>query len=108
MGREPAKCGTDAGYFRHRRTNHEEPCDDCRTAHAAATRRSKDNPRPKKTCACGRPMRHSSVQCGRCKKSNKASLVSYSDTEDDPKRPIAWRPNRRGIQVPVYKQSEVA
>jgi hypothetical protein len=31
----------------------------------------------------------------------------YTDTEHDPKRPVAWRPNGRGIQVPVY-ESEVA
>lgn len=31
----------------------------------------------------------------------------YTDTEHDPKRPVAWR--RKGnIQVPVYEQSEVA
>lgn len=35
-------------------------------------------------------------------------LRGYSDTEHDPKRPVAWRPNGRGIQVPVYEQSEVA
>lgn len=34
-------------------------------------------------------------------------LLTYSDTEHDPKRPVTWRP-RRGIQVPVYDQSEVA
>jgi hypothetical protein len=32
----------------------------------------------------------------------------YTETEHDPKRPVAWRPNGRGIQVPVYEQSEVA
>lgn len=31
-----ALCGTDSGYFRHRRQLHEPPCDACRLAHAAA------------------------------------------------------------------------
>lgn len=31
-----AKCGTDGGYYRHRRSLREDPCDDCRAAHAAA------------------------------------------------------------------------
>lgn len=32
-----AVCGTDSGYFRHR-TRGEEPCPDCRAAHAAKQR----------------------------------------------------------------------
>lgn len=36
--RIPAKCGTDSGYYRHRRTLKEEPCDACKAAHAAAIR----------------------------------------------------------------------
>jgi hypothetical protein len=31
----------------------------------------------------------------------------YTDTEHDPKRPVAWR-LKGHIQVPVYEQSEVA
>jgi hypothetical protein len=33
----PARCGTPAGYQRHRRRN-EQPCDDCRVANAAYMR----------------------------------------------------------------------
>lgn len=33
-----AKCGTDGGYYRHRRTLKEAPCDACRAAHSKATR----------------------------------------------------------------------
>lgn len=32
--RRPAACGTDSGYFRHRRSD-EEACDPCKAAHAA-------------------------------------------------------------------------
>lgn len=32
-----ATCGTDSGYYRHRRMN-TPACDPCRAAHAAATR----------------------------------------------------------------------
>lgn len=41
------------------------------------------------------------------RRSKAERLLTYSDTEPDPKRPVAWR-HRRGIQVPVYDQSEVA
>ncbi len=34
--RRPAKCGTDAGYYRHVRALREEPCAGCRAAHAKA------------------------------------------------------------------------
>ena len=33
----PAACGTDSGYFRHRRLE-QDPCTLCKTAHAAAER----------------------------------------------------------------------
>lgn len=35
-GKGPADCGTDAGYYRHRRTLKEPACDACKTAHSAA------------------------------------------------------------------------
>lgn len=34
-----AACGTDSGYFRHRRFLREKACGDCRAAHAEAERR---------------------------------------------------------------------
>lgn len=40
--RRPAECGTDSGYYRHRRQLKDEPCDDCRRAHAEATRVGKN------------------------------------------------------------------
>lgn len=33
-----ARCGTDAGYYRHLRQTHTEPCVACREAHAIAHR----------------------------------------------------------------------
>lgn len=35
---DEARCGTDAGYYRHRRVRHEEACGECLDAHAAAER----------------------------------------------------------------------
>jgi len=34
--RPPAECGTDSGYYRHRRRN-EDACDACKAAHTAVT-----------------------------------------------------------------------
>lgn len=34
--RKAAECGTDSGYYRHRRALHEPACDDCKAAHRAA------------------------------------------------------------------------
>lgn len=36
--RQPAECGTNAGYFRHYRAK-EKPCEPCRKAHSADARR---------------------------------------------------------------------
>ncbi len=36
--RERAKCGTDGGYYRHLRTTHTHPCEDCKAAHRVAER----------------------------------------------------------------------
>lgn len=33
-----AKCGTDGGYYRHLRTTHTAPCEDCKAAHRIAER----------------------------------------------------------------------
>jgi WhiB family redox-sensing transcriptional regulator len=35
--RTPARCGTDAGYYRHLRRTMTEPCEACRKAHCEAT-----------------------------------------------------------------------
>ncbi len=42
---DAAKCGTDSGYYRHKRTTHTEPCNPCRQAHNAAKRRWKQGRR---------------------------------------------------------------
>jgi hypothetical protein len=36
--RDQAKCGTPGGYYRHRRTLKEEPCQPCKDAHTADQR----------------------------------------------------------------------
>lgn len=37
--RRTAACGTDSGYYRHRRRDKTPPCDACRLAHNLAERR---------------------------------------------------------------------
>ena len=113
MARPVAKCGTDAGYYRHRRKNNETPCADCKAAHSVATRRDRSNPLPPAVCACGNRMHRGREMCSACTKkaewaARQTAAYTYTDDEPDPKRPVAWRPNGRGIQVPVYEQSEVA
>lgn len=108
--RPPAKCGTDAGYYRHRRILKEDACDECKLAHRVAGKRPQyrrpDKPAANKpTCACGRVMLASSEVCGLCNK--KRQRESYYDPADDPKRPVGWV-LRGAILRPVYEQSEVA
>ena len=43
--RGAAQCGTDSGYYRHRRTLHEPACDACRMAHAAAEKQRRNRAR---------------------------------------------------------------
>lgn len=112
MGRPEARCGTDAGYYRHRRKHNEKPCAECRAAHSIATRRAKKEPRPKKVCACGKGMHWSREMCTACTQkaawaAKQMSAYTYTDDEHDPKRPVAWR-LKGAIRVPVYEQSEVA
>jgi hypothetical protein len=38
VGPRIAKCGTDSGYFHHRRALKEEACDRCKAAHSQAER----------------------------------------------------------------------
>lgn len=33
----PARCGTDAGYYRHRKVLGEPACDSCKAAHSEVT-----------------------------------------------------------------------
>lgn len=38
LGRNDAKCGTDSGYYRHRRKFNEAACEPCKLAHRVAER----------------------------------------------------------------------
>ncbi len=41
LRRSVAECGTDAGYYHHRRYLFDDPCESCKRAHADATSRRK-------------------------------------------------------------------
>lgn len=107
MAQAPAKCGTDSGYYRHLRTTKTEPCGPCKAAHSGRWLEIKRNPRG--NCPCGTQLRTDHEHCSRCRRKFTRAQAQQETTDDyDPKRPVAWRPNGRGIQVPVYPQSEVA
>ena len=66
-----ARCGTDAGYYRHHRTLHEPACEACMDAHAAAARR-RTGGKTRQRAVCGtdagycRHLRRAQVPCGPC------------------------------------------
>jgi len=107
VSRPVAKCGTDAGYYRHRRVMKEDPCPECKAAHSLKTRRPRRPKRVPKKCACGNNMHPARDMCAPCTRRAEREATSYTDDEHDPKRPVAWVPHR-GILRPVYEQSEVA
>ena len=43
--RQPAKCGTDGGYYRHLRKTKTPPCAWCKRAHATAERERSERAR---------------------------------------------------------------
>ena len=65
----PARCGTDAGYYRHRRTLKEQACPACCQAHADATRlRAAARRQPARLCPCGSPIRTHHDKCFACRR----------------------------------------
>lgn len=107
MPRPPAKCGTDSGYTKHLR-NKQEPCGECREAHAEENRRREGHKKRRhpnaKVCACGHAIRTVHDRCSRCRRSDNRELPPerYQSRE-----PVAWK-QRKGILIPVYEESEVA
>jgi len=114
--RQPAKCGTDGGYYRHRRITNTEPCDACKRAHADWKRQRASNPFGR--CPCGTALRTEGEYCSKCRRKLDRATASkrptgnrlwrqsnYTDDEHDPKRPVAWR-TKGAIKIPVYEQPE--
>jgi hypothetical protein len=103
MTRTIAACGTDGGYYRHRRITNTEPCEACKRAHADWKRQRANTPFGR--CPCGTALRTENEYCSRCRrKLERAEAKQQQDEEGDPKRPVAWV--RRGaILRPVYEQS---
>lgn len=66
--RPPAKCGTDGGYYRHKRTTYTDPCEPCKEAHRAYERHRKAVKRgeqPKGPPRTNQPSRRPCVDCGK-------------------------------------------
>lgn len=66
-----AVCGTDSGYFRHRRKLNEPPCYECTRAHAAAerdrvARKAAGFVRPR--CQCGSAINTDQEKCYTCRR----------------------------------------
>lgn len=104
MARPPAVCGTDGGYYRHRRTG-TEICDGCRSAHNERKKELEANPRGR--CGCGTQLRTDHAFCSRCRRRMQRAEAKQSHEEHSKPGPDRWV--RRGlIWHPVYEQSEVA
>lgn len=78
MPRPPAKCGTDSGYTKHLR-NKQEPCAECREAHAEENRR-REGHKKRRPALCGtdsgyyRHRRRSEDACTDCKAAHAAAV----------------------------------
>lgn len=89
-------CGTDSGYYHHRRKLLESACDDCKHAHAVAERlRAHRHPKtPKTLCECGRRMLNISFDtCSHCRKAAaRKSPIPMVRVYDDPVsgEPVKW------------------
>ena len=109
MPRQPAACGTDSGYYRHRRTG-TPICDPCKHAHNTRKKELARNPLGR--CGCGTQLRTDHPSCSRCRRKEEraAARAERQQThEEDHSKPSPDRWVRRGlIWYPVYEQSEVA
>lgn len=109
MSRTPAPCGSDAGYYRHRRKLQEDACPDCKHAHAVAERlRARRSPqRPTTLCDCGRRMLNTAYDmCSYCRKAaRRKSPVPGVRVYDDPVsvEPVKWV--RKGL---IYVKERAA
>jgi hypothetical protein len=106
-----AQCGTDSGYYRHRRKLNEEPCDACKAAHAARWRENKQDPLPQ--CPCGTRLRiRDATYCSRCRRNDerrarRAEKQHTVEDEHEHEKPAPDRWERRGlIWHPVYEQRD--
>ncbi|HZN71413.1 MAG TPA: hypothetical protein VFC00_06990 [Micromonosporaceae bacterium] len=71
-----ARCGTDSGYYRHRRQLKEPACDKCLRAHAAATAaRSTGRRQPVRYCPCGSQTRTQHDKCYKCRNPGNSLIV---------------------------------
>lgn len=81
--REPARCGTDSGYDRHKR-NGTRPCVACCDAHAAYQREWAARPRhaatPRRPCgtvaAYQRHRNHGERPCGACREAKRIASAT--------------------------------
>lgn len=109
MPRPVAKCGTDAGYYRHLRRTKTEPCEACKRAHADRWLEKKKDPFGR--CPCGTPLRTRNTYCSRCRRKHEreAARAEAQQAYEEANKPSPDRWVRRGlIWYPVYEQSEVA
>lgn len=106
MTKPIAQCGTDGGYYRHRRITNTEPCEPCKRAHADWKRQRASKPFGK--CPCGTRLRTEHEHCSRCRrKLDRAEAKQRQDEEDNPKVVVAWI--RRGaILRPVFADRSAA
>lgn len=110
MARRVAKCGTLAGFNRHKRTLKEEPCQACKDAENALQRRLRVARPEKRYCACGREIRTGHDACSECRalegripcrlcgKHTRAEFCSacISDPTEDRHMPTGWVRERPG------------
>lgn len=113
-----AACGTDSGYYRHRRILREEACDDCKAAHAAAERNGGPAAR---YCECGTIIRSAADRCYACRNGAKRCICGQviraknQDqchdcrtglllNEDDGRILVGWRKDGM-IKRPLFRQS---
>lgn len=96
--RPPAECGTDGGYYRHRRQLNEPACDPCKAAHSAYERFNRDNrgkrirtPKPREGRLPCRVCGTEGTWSGRCRPcGQKARRKPRELTVVAPETPIVW------------------
>jgi hypothetical protein len=98
-----AKCGTDSGYFKHRRLG-EKPCDPCRLAHNAAV--SAGKPRSAKPhCGCGKRIKVPGVsECSVCRKK---TIKKRADEELISQTVIKWKVGKNGVRYAAVVEDPI-
>ena len=98
MPKPPARCGTDSGYYRHKRTTHTDPCPPCLAAHSEA---QSARQRRRRVVTPRKPAKRSTVpcRCGAPSETGRCRPCWNEDRDEQTRRQRAERAERAAAEL---------